>query len=66
MLKNLKKIKVVNAEEENIHFFLTTWGISMNISGKIWLTIVLKFTINQGFTFSLTLPPRKFQKIVLK
>ena len=35
MLKNLKKIKVVNTEEENIHFFLTTWGISMNISGKI-------------------------------
>ena len=46
-------MKILNIDEENLHIFWTTWGISMKFSGKIWLMIILKVTTNQGFTPSL-------------
>ena len=51
--KSKKLMKIVNIDRENYHIFWTTWRISMNFSGKMWLTTVLKFTKKQGFTLSL-------------
>ena len=42
--KNEKLIKIANIEEENLHNFWTTWGISVELSGKMWLMIILKVT----------------------
>ena len=57
MLKNPKKmiklIKVANIGKESLHVFLTTSGISMKISEKIWLMIMLRVTKNQDFNLSL-------------
>ena len=56
-LANIKKskvlIKIVNIDEKNLYIFLTTWGISMKFSGKVFLTIILKVAKNQGFSVSL-------------
>ena len=54
--KSKKLMKIVNIDRENYHIFWTTWRISMNFSGKMWLTTVLKFTKKQGFTLSLEDP----------
>ena len=43
-------MKTVNTEEEDLHIFWTTWGISMKLSGKVWLLKKLK---KQGFSLSL-------------
>ena len=51
--KSEKLMKIVNIDGENYHIFWTTWRISMNFSGKMWLTTVLKFTKKQGFTLFL-------------
>ena len=48
-----KSIKIVNIEREIVHIFWTTWGISMEFSGKVWLMIILKLTKNQCFILSL-------------
>ena len=37
-----KLIKIVNINEENLHIFWTTWGISMKFSAKMCLTITLR------------------------
>ena len=39
-----KRMKIVKTDEENVHIFWTTWGISMKLSGKMCLTIILKVT----------------------
>ena len=46
-------MKVANIDKESLHVFLTTSGISMKISEKVWLMIMLKVTKNQDFTLSL-------------
>ena len=46
-------IKIANIDREILHNFWTTWGISMKISGKMWLLIILKVTKKQGFTLFL-------------
>ena len=46
-------MKIVNVDGENLHIFRTPREISMKCSWKIWLTIILKTTKNQGFTLSL-------------
>ena len=51
--KSKKLMKIVNIEGENLHIFWTTWGISIKLSGKMWLMIMLKVTKNKGFTLSL-------------
>ena len=38
-------MKTVNIDEENLHTFQTTWGISMILSGKMCLIIILKVKI---------------------
>ena len=43
-------MKTVKIEEEDLHIFWTTWGISMKLSGKVWLLKKLK---KQGFSLSL-------------
>ena len=48
-----KSIKIANIEREIVHIFWTTWGISMEFSGKVWLMIILKLTKNQCFILSL-------------
>ena len=48
-----KLMKIANIDREILHIFWATWEISMKFSGKMWLTIVLKVTKNQGFTPSL-------------
>ena len=30
-------MKIANIDGENLHIFWTTWGISMNFLGKMWL-----------------------------
>ena len=35
-------MKIVNIEGQNLHIIWTTWGISMNFSGNMWLMIMLK------------------------
>ena len=46
-------MKIANIDREILHDFWTTWGISMKLSGKMYFMIILKFTINQGFTLCL-------------
>ena len=48
-----KLIKMVNIEEENLHIFWTSWGISMKVSGKMWVMRILKVTKKQGSILSL-------------
>ena len=48
-----KSMKIANIDRENLHNFWTTWGISMEFSGKICLMIILKVTKNMGFTLYL-------------
>ena len=45
-------MKIVNFDKENLRMFWTTWVISMILSGKMWLMIILKVTKQQGFTLS--------------
>ena len=53
MLKKSKNLtKIVNIEEENFQIFRKTSGISMKFSEKVRVMIILKYTKNQGFTFS--------------
>ena len=49
--KSKKSLKIV--EEENLHIFWTTWGISKKLSGKMYLVMIFEVTKNQGFTHSL-------------
>ena len=51
--KSEKSMKIVKFDGENLHIFWTTWGVSMNFSGKLRLMITLKVTNDQGFTLSL-------------
>ena len=53
MSKNPKFDEIVNIDEENIHIFRTTSGISMKFSGKMCRTIMLRVTKKQDFTLSL-------------
>ena len=46
-------MKIANIDREILHDFWTAWGISMKISGKMCLMIILKVTKNEGFTLSL-------------
>ena len=46
-------MKIVNIDGENIHILWKTYGISLKLSGKMWLKIILKATKKQGFTVSL-------------
>lgn len=39
-----KYVKVVNIDEKNLHIFWTTAGISMKLSEKIWVMIILRVT----------------------
>ena len=39
-----KLLKINNIDEENLHIFCTTWGISVILSGKMCLMIILKVT----------------------
>ena len=48
-----KSLKIANIARENLHIFWTTCGISIELSGKMWLMITLKVTKNQGFTLPL-------------
>ena len=40
--KSKKLMKLANIDEENLHIFQTTLGISMKFSGKMCLMIILK------------------------
>ena len=44
--KSEKLSKIVNIEEENLHIFWTSWGISIKFSGKMWIMTILKVTKN--------------------
>ena len=46
-------MNIVDIDGENLHIFWTTWEISMKVSGKMWLMIILKATKNQSFPLSL-------------
>ena len=46
-------IKTVNIDKENLYTFRTTWGTSMQFSGKMWVIIILEILKNQSFTLSL-------------
>ena len=46
-------MKIANIDREILHYFWTTWGISMKFSGKMYLMIILKVTKNQGFNLGL-------------
>ena len=48
-----KLMKIANVDREIFDNFWTTWGISMNFLGKMWLMMILKVTKKQGFTPSL-------------
>ena len=52
MSKNPKFDEIVNIDEENIHIFRTTSGISMKFSGEMCRTM-LRVTKKQDFTLSL-------------
>ena len=41
--------KIVNTGKGNKHIFQMAWGISMKLSGKMYLIIILKFTKGQDF-----------------
>ena len=43
--KSKKSMKMVNIEGENLHIFWMTWGISMNILGKMWFMLTLQVII---------------------
>ena len=45
--KKPKSVKMVNTGGENLHIFSTMWGISMKVSGKMWLMIILKVRKNR-------------------
>ena len=47
--KSKKLIKLDNTDEENFHIFQTILGISMKLSGKTCLMIILKVTKKQSF-----------------
>ena len=51
--KSEKLMKTVNIEENHLHIFWTTWGISIKFSEKIWLKIILKVTKKQGIILCL-------------
>ena len=51
--KSEKMVKMVNIEQENLHIFWTSCGISMNFSGKMSLMIISKVTKSQDLTLSL-------------
>ena len=51
-------MKIANIEKENLHILWTTWEISMKLSGKMWLIIILNVTKKQRFTLSLEKPER--------
>ena len=42
-----KLMKIVNIEEENLHIFWTSWGISMKFPEKMSLMIILKVRKSQ-------------------
>ena len=44
--KSKKLIKIVSIEEENLHIYWTTWGISMKLLGNMWLMILPKVAEN--------------------
>ena len=46
-------MKIANIDRESLHIFWTIWGISMKLSEKMWIMIMLKVTQNQGLTLSL-------------
>ena len=46
-------MKLANMNKGNLYISWTTRGISMKVSGKMCLMIVLKVTEKQGFTPSL-------------
>ena len=48
-----KSLKIAIIDRESLHIFWTTWGISMEFSGKMWLMIILKVAKNQSCTLSL-------------
>ena len=41
-------MNIVNSDEEKLHIFRVTWGISMKFSGKLCLMIIFKVTKKQG------------------
>ena len=51
--KSENLIKIVNIAKENLHIIQTTCGISINISGKMCLIIILKVIKKQSFTLFL-------------
>ena len=57
--KKIKKrwilMKKVNIDREILHISWMTWGITMKLSGKMGLIIILilKVTKSQGFTLSI-------------
>ena len=55
-------MKTVNTEEEDLHIFWTTRGISMKLSGKVWFVKKLK---KQGFSLSLSLENTYLEKAFL-
>ena len=54
-------MKIANIDWEILHIFWTTWGISMKLSGKMWIMIILKVTKNQGVYLSSNWPPSLFR-----
>ena len=48
-----KLMKIVNPDEENLHIFWTTCGVSLKCSGKMWIITILEVTKNQCYTISL-------------
>ena len=48
-----KLMKRANIDRGILYIFWTTWGISIQFSGKMWLMIIIKVTKNQGFTIFL-------------
>ena len=48
MSKNLKNrwksMKIANIDREILHIVWTTSGISVQVSGKMWIMIILKVT----------------------
>ena len=50
-----KLMKKVNIDREILHISWMTWGITMKLSGKMGLIIILilKVTKSQGFTLSI-------------
>ena len=55
--KSKKSMKMVNIEGENLHIFWMTWGISMNILGKMWFMLTLQVIITGALPALLYPPP---------